>query len=162
MYYGYECETCTREFGTQRACIQHMNAVDHWAPRYECECCASKFLSQRAASQHMDAVGHWAPKYECDTCTRKFYSQAAAEQHMNAVGHREEPKCSCRGCNMMFFSQSQANEHFQRTHSASYCGMCDRLFNNPGNLRMVTSRYIRFSSFFQLLKLFPICSISTL
>lgn len=103
-----ECETCSRQFRTQAACNQHMNAIQHWAPRYECESCTKEFRSQRAASQHMDAVGHWAPKHSCESCSAMFHSEEDADRHMRA-----------------------------QSHYRNYCKPCDRRFVSENNLRMV-------------------------
>ncbi|KAL4779081.1 hypothetical protein BJX76DRAFT_365554 [Aspergillus varians] len=102
-----ECESCPRNFRSQRACNQHMNDCDHWAPRYECETCTKSFGLQRAATQHMDATNHWAPKVPCETCNLKFQTQSAADQHMKALAHY-----------------------------LHYCKACDRKFQNENNLRM--------------------------
>lgn len=64
-----------------------MDALDHWAPLYECETCTREFGSWHAAEQHMDALDHWAETYLCETCDSEFYSERAAKQHMKAKGH---------------------------------------------------------------------------
>ena len=111
-YYDHwiECETCTRRFRTQRACNQHMNATDHWAPRYDCETCPKVFISYNAVRQHMNSLGHWAPKFSCETCDLKFHTQGAAEQHMT-----------------------------KDMHYRTYCPICQRHFRNENNLKMVRS-----------------------
>lgn len=105
--YGHwaECETCTRLFRSQRACNQHMNQLDHWAPTFECETCTREFRSQNAANQHMNAVGHWRPRIPCETCNEKFHSEEDADTHMQRLGHWR-----------------------------NYCKACDRRFLNDNNL----------------------------
>lgn len=100
MYYDNECETCDREFGSQQAAIQHMNALDHWAPRYECDTCDREFFTQRSAEQHMDATGHREPLFECETCNRRFHTQMSADQHMDALDHYK--RHYCHDCNRSF------------------------------------------------------------
>ncbi|PGH11809.1 hypothetical protein AJ80_06967 [Polytolypa hystricis UAMH7299] len=133
---SYECDTCTRCFASQSACNQHMNAIDHWAPRYDCETCTRDFVSQRAADQHMDSRDHWAPKIECERCDRKFHTQTAADQHMGARGHWA-PKVECEICEKMFFTQTAADQHMKSLkHWRDYCADCDRHFMNGNNLRI--------------------------
>jgi hypothetical protein len=103
-----KCQTCPRGYLTHRACNQHMNDNDHWAPRYECETCSRSFLSQHSASQHMNALGHWAPKVPCETCNMKFHTQNSADQHMK-----------------------------QKAHYQHYCQSCEQRFNNANSLKMV-------------------------
>ena len=115
MYYGNECEMCDREFGSQQAAIQHMDALDHWASRFECDTCDREFFTQRSADQHMDDKGHWEPQFGCETCDKRFRSQLYANQHMNALNHYK------RHC----------------------CCDCAKTFQSENALRMVRSLYSR-------------------
>ncbi|KAI8676273.1 hypothetical protein NCS56_00514700 [Fusarium sp. Ph1] len=54
---------------------------------FKCDCCPRQFNSQHAVNQHMDALGHWLPRFNCETCDKAFFSQHAANQHMNDTGH---------------------------------------------------------------------------
>jgi DNA-directed RNA polymerase subunit RPC12/RpoP len=63
---SFECETCGKEFRSEHAANQHMDALDHWAAtddqdEYLCETCEKPFTSQNAVEQHMTALGHWTP-----------------------------------------------------------------------------------------------------
>ncbi|KAK2811853.1 hypothetical protein FQN50_001891 [Emmonsiellopsis sp. PD_5] len=132
----YDCETCYRDFGTQRACNQHMNDTNHWGPTFDCETCVREFRSQNAANQHMNAVGHWTPKIPCETCGKKFHNQNAANQHMNSVGHWA-PKIPCETCSLKFKSQAAADQHMVReAHYLNYCKPCNKRFISQNNLKM--------------------------
>ncbi|OAL48484.1 hypothetical protein IQ07DRAFT_543416 [Pyrenochaeta sp. DS3sAY3a] len=162
----YECETCTRDFGSQQAANQHMDALGHWEPRiecdscyatfptqeqvddhmddydhwlrrFECETCTSRFKTQNACNQHMNATDHWAPTFDCETCTRTFASQNAANSHMNATGHWT-PRFKCDVCDLKFQTQNGALGHMnsQMHHSHLYCRDCSRGFQNENNLKM--------------------------
>lgn len=87
----FEYASCYDEFYDQEDCDGHMDDYAHWA---ECKTCDRQFRSQRAAEQHMNALNHW-PRYECETCTREFDSDAARDQHMRAQKHFERycPDC---------------------------------------------------------------------
>lgn len=102
----------------------------------ECETCDREFGNQRAAVQHMNALGHWAPEIECETCTRNFSTQRAADQHMNSLGHWK-PKFHCEGCSGIYNSESDRNRHLAMDHPDKYCAECGRFFMNANNLRMV-------------------------
>ncbi|KAJ3468203.1 hypothetical protein MRS44_002268 [Fusarium solani] len=54
---------------------------------FKCDCCPRQFNSQHAVNQHMDALGHRLPRFNCETCDKAFFSQHAAKQHMNDTGH---------------------------------------------------------------------------
>jgi hypothetical protein len=102
-----ECETCDREFGSQRAADQHMNARDHWAPKIECEICTRTFFTQRAADQHMNSLNHWKPKFPC------------------------------QGCSGIYNSEADRKHHMVLDHADKYCVKCEQFFMNANNLRMV-------------------------
>ncbi|EFR04358.1 hypothetical protein MGYG_07366 [Nannizzia gypsea CBS 118893] len=108
----YECDTCTRQFATQRACNQHMNDTDHWQT-YDCEVCDKEFCTQRAANQHMDALGHWEEEYypyECETCTARYISETAVQRHMKKAEHY---KYYCKACEKAFQNQNNLNMHLK-------------------------------------------------
>ncbi|RAR15528.1 zinc finger protein [Stemphylium lycopersici] len=104
MYYDNKCETCDREFGSQQAAIQHMDALDHWGPRFECDTCDREFFTQHSAEQHMDDTGHWELQYECETCDRRFHSEPSANQHMSALKHHKQHYC--RDCAKTFRNEN--------------------------------------------------------
>ncbi|OJD18320.1 hypothetical protein AJ78_01633 [Emergomyces pasteurianus Ep9510] len=99
----YECETCPGTFRTQRACYQHMNDKNHWAPTFACESCTREFSSQHSADQRMNALGHWKPKFPCETCTQMFRTQNAADRHMRELGHYRN---YCEDCGIRFQNQN--------------------------------------------------------
>ena len=66
---------------------QHMNAKDHWAPRFDCETCNKDYGSQKAANQHMNVKKDWAPTVPCESCDKKFQDVDAANRHMTAKNH---------------------------------------------------------------------------
>ena len=104
---AYECETCDRQFPMEKSCIQHMNALDHWA-EIHCDTCPKIFRSERAAEQHMDACDHHALDFDREACNKSFGSERAAEQDMDVLRPWE-----------------------------NYCHECERSFLNANNLRMV-------------------------
>ncbi|CAN9431163.1 unnamed protein product [Alternaria alternata] len=141
MYYDNECETCDREFGSQQAAIQHMDALDHWGPRFGCDACDREFFTQRSAEQHMDDTGHWEPQFECETCDKRFHTQRSVQQHMDDTGHWE-PQFECETCDRSFRSESSANQHMSALdHYKQYhCRDCAKSFRNENELRMAISQ----------------------
>lgn len=138
-----ECDTCVRTFRTQRACNQHMNDLDHWAPVFECETCTKEFGSQMAANQHMTDVRHWIPKIPCETCGKKFHTQNAGNQHMDDLGHWA-PKIPCETCGKKFRTHDVANRHMEKhAHWKAYCKECKRHLGNENNLKMVRPPKLR-------------------
>ncbi len=131
----YGCETCDRVFSTIPARIQHMNALNHWAPLYECEKCDRQFATVRAQEQHMDAVDHWAPRYGCDACDDRFLNEDERDEHMTQYGHQ---RWKCEKCDRQFGSVKAQEQHMDAVgHWAHYCSPCQRKFDNDNSLHMV-------------------------
>ncbi|EMD61791.1 hypothetical protein GGP41_002699 [Bipolaris sorokiniana] len=135
MYYGNECEMCDREFGSQQAAIQHMDALDHWASRFECDTCDREFFTQRSADQHMDDKGHWEPQFGCETCDKRFRSQLYANQHMNALNHYKR-HCCC-DCAKTFQSENALRMHLNSSSHRGKnvaCPLCKTAFTSASGL----------------------------
>ncbi|KAF2477940.1 uncharacterized protein BDR25DRAFT_299678 [Lindgomyces ingoldianus] len=135
MYYETECETCDREFGSQQAAIQHMNALGHWGSRYECDTCDRQFFTQRSADQHMDDTGHREPQFECETCDKRFYTQMSANQHMDACDHRR--RYYCHDCSKTFQSENALKMHLNSsTHRGKNvaCPFCKAALTSASGL----------------------------
>ncbi|EED21400.1 zinc finger protein, putative [Talaromyces stipitatus ATCC 10500] len=111
MYDDYECETCYRTFGSQHAASQHMNALDHWAPRYSCETCPKQFFSESAAQKHMTATGHF--ENYCKDCKRKFINENNLRMHLNSKIHRGS-QIPCPFCKVNYTSASGLTHHLER------------------------------------------------
>ena len=59
-----------------------MDATDHWEETYNCETCNKEFYSQHAVEQHMNATGHRAPTYDHSTRINVFVNGNQVPQHM--------------------------------------------------------------------------------
>lgn len=132
--WGYECETCTRDFASQQAAAQHMNALGHWAnyqsQQVECDTCSDWFDTQSEADDHMDQYDHWGCRFECETCTRRFKTQNATNQHMNDTDHWA-PTFDCESCSRSFNTQNAANSHMNAMGHwipRFKCNVCDSKF----------------------------------
>jgi len=134
--YWPECETCPRTFGSQRACEQHMNDLNHWAPTFDCETCDKTFSSQNAAEQHMTARKHWTPRFACETCKKKFHTENAANQHMHDLEHWA-PKFPYGKCGKKFHTQGAVDQHIaQLGYYIFYCKDCEKGFEDKNSLKM--------------------------
>ncbi|PYI34658.1 hypothetical protein BP00DRAFT_364355 [Aspergillus indologenus CBS 114.80] len=130
----YDCETCSRQFHSWSACVQHMNVKGHWET-FECETCGEEFRTQEDVDDHVYNYGHYSPRFSCETCDKTFCSSRAASQHMNASQHWA-PKVECETCSAVFHTQDAANQHMTaNAHFKNYCPSCDRRFDNENNLQ---------------------------
>ena len=65
---SFECDTCTRRFGSERARFQHMQATNHFA--WECDICDETWPTEDRVIQHE----HDDHDY-CRECQRSFMNQ---------------------------------------------------------------------------------------
>lgn len=111
----FECLRCEREFNSQNALDQHMNALGHWPPpsKHKCETCDETFVEKRTAREHMDYWEHWKGlRFECQSCDRTFSSQQGADKHMDDLDHWT-PTVECETCDRMFFTEESAEQHMR-------------------------------------------------
>ncbi|PLB35721.1 uncharacterized protein BDW47DRAFT_119356 [Aspergillus candidus] len=111
-YYNhwYKCQTCDRHSRNNRAGIQHMNAVDHWAPTYDCETRPKEFRSWHAACQHMSSTNYWRPK-------ETFNNENHLKMHLKSKIHRGS-SLSCLFCNTSYTTATGMAHHLE-TESCS-------------------------------------------
>ncbi|EWY79369.1 hypothetical protein FOYG_17469 [Fusarium oxysporum NRRL 32931] len=83
----FECETCDRYFGSQKAVEQHMNDLDHWDESsesedivYECDHCDDKFDDENELHNH-EAQDH----FYCVLCSRPFQDRHSITQVCDLV-----------------------------------------------------------------------------
>lgn len=82
----YECYTCEKAFPAGwQARENHCRATGHSAPPFECDTCPRYFGSQRACNDHMNTLGHFADdsddSYECDICDETWPSEEDLMEH---------------------------------------------------------------------------------
>ncbi|KAI1422462.1 hypothetical protein F5Y12DRAFT_717359 [Xylaria sp. FL1777] len=111
MGYDFECGTCGKVFESGwRARENHLRSTGHSAPEFECNRCSRYFGSERARFQHMDAMNHfewecsicdetWPTDGQriehehdnhnyCSECQRTFMSHNNLKMHLNSRIHR--------------------------------------------------------------------------
>lgn len=149
---SYECDSCSREFGSWQGCRQHMDALSHWQWPHECETCDKRFGTEQASAQHMNALDHWDSEddddedededsddddddFECDSCDRTFTLWSGCRQHMDALGHSRFPH-DCDTCEKRFGTIQGSHQHMHALGRWEhlYCRACERYFNRAGDL----------------------------
>ncbi|KXT11163.1 hypothetical protein AC579_4067 [Pseudocercospora musae] len=126
------CDTCDREFGSEQACNQHMNALGHGGERegkrlFECHTCSFSSLHESDTDDHMDRYGHWQPQFDCEACSTSFWSNAQAISHMNTANHWR--KHWCADCERGFQNANNLRQHLNgATHRAGSisCPFCKK------------------------------------
>lgn len=132
-----ECDTCGRRFVHGAAAAQHMTAVVHWP--YEFETCNFESCYEEEVQEHMDELAHRAPKFECETCSFTSHYEEDDQDHMDEHDHWA-PTFECEACTSKFRTAQQARSHMDSSNHwrANWCKQCQRGFQNPNNLRMVS------------------------
>jgi hypothetical protein len=84
MNHNENCMTCDRGFGSRRAAVQHMDALQHWGPLVKCETCDREFSTQRSADQHMKDTGHQEPPIKREVYNKKPDPKSSMNQQTDA------------------------------------------------------------------------------
>ncbi|KAF2433381.1 putative zinc finger protein [Tothia fuscella] len=106
---SYECETCTKCFGSQHAADQHMEAVEHWP--YKCEACDFTYATPQAARVHMDNKNHWRVHF-CHPCGKGFQNDNNYRMHMNSRIH-QSMGVPCPYCQANYATASAVVNHLE-------------------------------------------------
>lgn len=123
----FECDSCARFFGSEKAQWQHMDACNHFA--WDCRFCNETWPTEDRRDEHeQDEHGH----FDCDRCDRFFGSEGARWQHMEACNHFA---WECRFCYETWPTEDRREEHEQDEHEYFFCEDCDRQFNNFNSLQ---------------------------
>ncbi len=65
MYWSYECRACGKDFDSERAMEQHMNAKGHWP--VECALCYNTYADKEDCQAH-----EYTDHNHCSECNRSF------------------------------------------------------------------------------------------
>ncbi|KAM3503226.1 hypothetical protein MY11210_008798 [Beauveria gryllotalpidicola] len=103
--YGYECQACGREFKTERAMEQHMDAKGHWP--IECHLCYDTFFDEEDRQQHEHVDHHY-----CADCDRQFQNFNNLRMHLNSNRHRGG-SIACPKCSKSFTTATGLAHHFE-------------------------------------------------
>ncbi|KAF2156503.1 hypothetical protein K461DRAFT_97044 [Myriangium duriaei CBS 260.36] len=89
----FECDTCSRYFGSEKARFQHMDAVNHF--RWECNLCDETWPTEGMRQDHEHSEHNY-----CADCQRNFANYNNLKMHLNSRIHRgQQIQCPfCKAC----------------------------------------------------------------
>ncbi|KAI1210071.1 uncharacterized protein F4807DRAFT_423720 [Annulohypoxylon truncatum] len=138
------CGTCWKEFRSDQARQQHMDAFYHHAPEHECDTCFRFFHSFSAVVNHMNAKNHWQYKcndcddsflskewlrdhevedhFYCDPCKRYFSCYNNIKMHLNSRIHRGQ-NMQCPFCKQRYTTATGAAHHIESGSCPSAPGL---------------------------------------
>ncbi|KAK3896692.1 hypothetical protein C8A05DRAFT_39760 [Staphylotrichum tortipilum] len=103
---AFECDRCTRRFGSERARFQHMEATNHF--EWECSLCNETWPTEDRMIQHE----HEDHDY-CGECQRTFMNQNNLRMHLNSRIHRGQ-QVQCPFCRTAFTTATGLVHHVER------------------------------------------------
>jgi len=126
-----KCLQCNKEFSSQQALFQHIEATKHKS--FGCPHCNKAFSTQQGRDQHISKV-HGKKTIECPHCNKKYISDQSLNQHINAVH-----QVKCPHCGLSFLNQTQLSQHIQQTHQnmlkeTFICHECKKVFKSKNSL----------------------------
>ncbi|KAK8041281.1 hypothetical protein PG994_014288 [Apiospora phragmitis] len=89
----FECDTCSRTFGSETARFQHMSNLEHF--EFGCRRCSWTWPTEEQLTEHE----HDDHNY-CKECDRTFMSRNSLTQHLRSSRHQgQNIKCPfCKNC----------------------------------------------------------------
>ncbi|KAI0008992.1 hypothetical protein F4779DRAFT_628130 [Xylariaceae sp. FL0662B] len=136
MNYNFECGTCGKVFKAGwQARENHICSTGHRAPAFECDRCPRYFDSERARLQHMEALNHfewecsicdetWPTDHRriqhehedhnyCGECQKTFMNHNNLKMHLNSRAHRGQ-QIQCPFCGSHYATATGLTHHIER------------------------------------------------
>ncbi|KAI1631316.1 hypothetical protein F4809DRAFT_177822 [Biscogniauxia mediterranea] len=111
---AFECDTCARYFGSEKARFQHMVDVNHFL--YECTKCYETWPTEEQQIEHEHKQHHY-----CGECNRTFNNYNNIKMHLNSNVHRGQ-NIQCPLCKNNFATATGLTHHLET-------GSCPRAAN---------------------------------
>lgn len=99
----------------------------------KCFTCRQRFDTTSARDQHCREALHDWPWNECHKCFSWFRQFWELQRHWKRLNHYDH---ECTYCDKTFPTVKKQHDHELKRHF--YCGDCNRTFQNPNNLQMVS------------------------
>ena len=142
----FHCDICHKEFTCERKFKYHINSH---TDGFSCDLCEMSFKSETSLDSHK--LKHEGIKpYSCDVCNRAFLRKGDLNNHKKY--HSDLKPFSCEICNVAYVRKTDLKQHLATTKHMDAvagtittfpCTSCDKVFTNPGILKMHLKTHAR-------------------
>ena len=138
---SFICEICNKSFASESKLKYHVNSHSE-GNFFSCALCEMSFKTQTSLDIHK--MRHEGIKpHSCDICAKAFLRIGDLNNHKKY--HSDHKPFSCETCNVAYVRKTDLKQHCATTKhmdavagtSTTFpCTLCDKIFTNPGILKM--------------------------
>ncbi|XP_017108466.2 transcription factor grauzone [Drosophila bipectinata] len=147
--FKYSCPECNKKIPTERKLKEHMRYMHDPESAIICDKCGKTLRSQTTLKKHHELEHSDVPRrkpdpVQCEICGTWLRHLSGLKQHMNTVHEPPGGEHRCHICNKTSTNSRALKRHIYHNHLCERkfkCGMCDKAFKRPQDLREHTSTH---------------------
>ncbi|XP_022222739.2 transcription factor grauzone [Drosophila obscura] len=147
--YKFTCPECNKKIPTERKLKEHMRYMHDPETAIMCDKCGKTLRSQTNLKKHHELEHSDEPRpkpepVQCEICGTWLRHLSGLKQHMNTVHEPPGGEHRCHICNKTSTNSRALKRHIYHNHLCERkfkCGMCEKAFKRPQDLREHTSTH---------------------
>ncbi|BFG04986.1 transcription factor grauzone [Drosophila madeirensis] len=147
--YKFTCPECNKKIPTARKLKEHMRYMHNPETVIMCDKCGKTVRSQTNLKKHHELEHSDEPRpkpepVQCEICGTWLRHMSGLKQHMNTVHEPPGGEHRCHICNKTSTNSRALKRHIYHNHQCERkfkCGMCEKAFKRPQDLREHTSTH---------------------
>ncbi|KAH8401230.1 hypothetical protein KR009_003920 [Drosophila setifemur] len=147
--FKYSCPECNKKIPTERKLKEHMRYMHDPETAIICDKCGKTLRSQTNLKKHHELEHSDEPRpkpvpVQCEICGTWLRHLSGLKQHMNTVHEPPGGEHRCHICNKTSTNSRALKRHIYHNHLCERkfkCGMCEKAFKRPQDLREHTSTH---------------------
>ncbi|XP_017015332.2 transcription factor grauzone [Drosophila takahashii] len=147
--FKYSCPECNKKIPTERKLKEHLKYMHDPETAIICDKCGKTLRSQTNLKKHHELEHSEEPRpkpdpVQCEICGTWLRHLSGLKQHMNTVHEPPGGEHRCHICNKTSTNSRALKRHIYHNHLCERkfkCGMCEKAFKRPQDLREHTSTH---------------------
>ncbi|XP_043645822.1 transcription factor grauzone [Drosophila teissieri] len=147
--FKYSCPECNKKIPTERKLKEHLRYMHDPESAIICDKCGKTLRSQTNLKKHHELEHSDEPRpkpdpVQCEICGTWLRHLSGLKQHMNTVHEPPGGEHRCHICNKTSTNSRALKRHIYHNHLCERkfkCGMCEKAFKRPQDLREHTSTH---------------------
>ncbi|KAH8234173.1 hypothetical protein KR038_002824 [Drosophila bunnanda] len=147
--FKYSCPECNKKIPTERKLKEHLRYMHDPETAIICDKCGKTLRSQTNLKKHHELEHSEEPRpkpdpVQCEICGTWLRHLSGLKQHMNTVHEPPGNEHRCPICNKTSTNSRALKRHIYHNHQCERkfkCGMCEKAFKRPQDLREHTSTH---------------------
>eukprot|EP00099_Drosophila_melanogaster_P020471 NP_611944.1 uncharacterized protein Dmel_CG4707 [Drosophila melanogaster] len=147
--FKYSCPECNKKIPTERKLKEHLRYMHDPEAAIICDKCGKTLRSQTNLKKHHELEHSEKPRpkpdpVQCEICGTWLRHLSGLKQHMKTVHEPPGDEHRCHICNKTSTNSRALKRHIYHNHLCERkfkCGMCEKAFKRPQDLREHTSTH---------------------